>query len=188
MVFAALLQVLAYIGVISTAHSPLEINQALVLQPSIPRDNSPAVPPILPNEHWGYVNFHYEMDQPHPIDASEGRRINVKTLGGNWTNPNGSLLAKVLPGIGGDQGYIDKENVFRLDVRQAIEFVSDRKYGYVQLNGFGKVGGGNNVFITVETRSAANLKFNNRLLYALGVFTDAGVSATVWALGPPKHV
>ncbi|KAF9503043.1 hypothetical protein BS47DRAFT_1356503 [Hydnum rufescens UP504] len=41
------------------------------------------------------------------IAVPEGTRLNVGVRGGNWTKPDGTLLAKVLGGLGGEHGYID---------------------------------------------------------------------------------
>jgi len=80
------------------------------------------------------------------------------------------LLANVLPGVGGEQGYVDKNGLFHLgssrqctaefnksslcltsafalDVRYVVQFVSDKKYGYVQLKGFGTLGVVNKGFV-----------------------------------------
>ncbi|KAF8327389.1 uncharacterized protein EI90DRAFT_3067557 [Cantharellus anzutake] len=189
MVFSAIIHVLAYIGVISTTPTPLELGQNPVLPLSplitIVYDSDPLVP-IPRLEHWGYVTFQYELDQLHIADVTIGQRVNVKLLGGNWTNPDGSVRAKVLPDIGGEQGYIDPDGVFHLNVRQVIEFVSDKRFGFVKLHGFGKVGGAANVIINVETDSADSLKFNNQPLWAPGTFSATSVSAPLWALGPPR--
>ncbi|KAF8327367.1 uncharacterized protein EI90DRAFT_3290932 [Cantharellus anzutake] len=158
MIFSTILQALAYIGLISTAPSPFEVDNGLVGPP-------------------GEIHF---------INVTEGRRVNVRFLGGNWTDPHGKVFAKILPGIGGEQGYFDtvKPPVFHLDVRQTIQFVSDGRYGYVQLKGF-RLGNLGPAILSVETDSADNLKWNNQILYSLGNFSSTGVSAPIWAVGPP---
>ena len=69
---------------------------------------------------------------------------------GNWTNTDGSLLATLVPGIGGEQGYIDSNGLFQLDVRYVVQFASDKKFGYVQAKGVGKAGGSNKVALSVS--------------------------------------
>ncbi|KAF8327387.1 uncharacterized protein EI90DRAFT_3067542 [Cantharellus anzutake] len=190
MVFSAIIHVLAYIGVISATPTPLELGQTPVLPlsplTSILYDSDPLVP-IPRLEHWGHVVFEYELDQRHAADVTVGKRVNVKLLGGNWTNPDGSVRAKVLPDIGGEQGYTDDEGLFHLDIRQVLEFVSDKRFGFVELRGFGKIGGAANIIINVETDSADSLKFNNQPLWAPGSLSDTSVSSPVWALGPPRR-
>ncbi|KAF8342791.1 uncharacterized protein EI90DRAFT_3115336 [Cantharellus anzutake] len=177
MVFTLILQTLAYFGIISNVPTPpWGVDQAPASLPPFPNP---------PSELWGYANGIYEANVGHGLNVTNGRRVNVKVLGGNWTNPDGSLLAHILPGIGGDQGYKDAAT-FHQDIRQTMQFVSDNKYGYVRLKGY-RSGVNVWVIITVETDSVANLKFNNRLLYSVAMFKGDTVMAPIWALGPSEH-
>ncbi|KAF8327378.1 uncharacterized protein EI90DRAFT_1788409 [Cantharellus anzutake] len=183
MVFSTILHVLAYIGLSSTAPSPFEVDQGLVAN-NLGLLSDPASEPLLPYEYWGRLNFDYEFKKLHPVNISGTQRVSVRFLGGNWTDTKGHVIAKVLPNIGGEQGYWDKKNNFHLDVRQTIQFVSDGKYGYVQLKGFRIKTKGPGT-ISIETDSADHQKWNNQILYALGGFVSTGVSAPIWAVGPP---
>jgi len=129
----------------------------------------------------GYSHLVAELSNIHPIVIPEGTRVNVQLVGGNWTKPDGTLLANVLPGVGGEQGYVDKNGLFHLDVRYVVQFVSDKKYGYVQLKGFGTLGVINKGFVIVETDSAENLKFNGQQLYAPGAFIGPVLSSPLWS-------
>ncbi len=91
-------------------------------------------------------------------------------------------------------------------MRYVIQFVSDKKYGYVQLKGYGKAGSSNKLAVLVayvalpfdvqngstdinltwecrlvETDSAKNLGFNGQLLYSPGFFTGNLLRAPIWA-------
>ncbi|KAF8342164.1 uncharacterized protein EI90DRAFT_3116065 [Cantharellus anzutake] len=126
--------------------------QALAWKPSVLGNNLPAgasAPGTPQLQLWGYANFIYEVAQPHVISIPEGHRVNVKLIGSNWTNPDGSLLANVVPGIGGEEGYVDTKGVFHVDVRYVAQFVSDGKYAYVQLKGNGTAGRSNKVTMSV---------------------------------------
>ncbi|KAF9506438.1 hypothetical protein BS47DRAFT_1352699 [Hydnum rufescens UP504] len=92
---------------------------------------------------------------PGAIAVPEGTRLNVGVRGGNWTKPDGTLLAKVLGGLGGEHGYIDPTGVFHLNVRYTVQFVQDNKWGYVEMKGFGILGVSNKAFITLESDSVA---------------------------------
>jgi len=81
------------------------------------------------------------------IAIPEGTRVNVDIRGGNWTKPDGTLLANILGGLGGEHGYIDSTGVFHLNVRYTVQFVQDNKWGYVQMNGFGTAGVSNKAFM-----------------------------------------
>ncbi|KAF8338118.1 uncharacterized protein EI90DRAFT_2543147 [Cantharellus anzutake] len=152
MFFARILQALACIGSTSCT-PPLQFKQALARQPSVLGDNlltGGALASGIPQlQLWGYASFIYEGAQPNVISIPAGRRVNIKLLGGNWTNPDGSLLADVVPGIGGEQGYVDINGVFHIDVRYVVQFVSDEKYAYVQLKGNGTAGQSNKVTMSV---------------------------------------
>jgi len=109
-----------------------------------------------------------------------------KQLGdrGNWTKTDGSLLATVVPGMGGENGYTDSNGLFHLDIRYTIQFVSDNKFGYVQLKGYGKAGASNKVSLLVETDSPANLKFNGQLFYSPGTFIGGTLlRSPIWGFG-----
>ncbi|KAF8327377.1 uncharacterized protein EI90DRAFT_3156156 [Cantharellus anzutake] len=185
MVFTAILQLLAYIGVIAAAPaSPFDANHGLALLGNgLLAHNKDGAAPALPAEYWGGVNFIYDFSKINPLNATEGQRVNIGLLGGKWTDTKGRVIAKVLPAIGGDQGYTDKEGIFHVDIRQTIQFVSDGRFGYVQLTGY-KRGAYASTTVSVETDSAANLKFNNQIFYALGSFSGNILTGSIWALGP----
>jgi len=135
-----------------------------------------------------YTNVLANLAQSHPITIPEGTRVNVQILGGNWTRTDGKLLATVVPDIGAEQGYIDTKGLFHLDVRYTIQFASDKKFGYVQLKGFGKAGVSNKVWMVVETDSVQNQRFTGTLLYSPGSFTGNLLRAPVWAFVDPPEV
>ncbi|KAF8327390.1 uncharacterized protein EI90DRAFT_1789184 [Cantharellus anzutake] len=184
MLFALLLQILLHIGSISCTRNTLPELNPLSPKSPVPENNllGRASSPTPSLQLKGYVNIIVDLSQFRSISIPEGKRLNINILGGNWTNPDGSLLAKIIPNIGGEQGYIDATNVFHLDVRYVVQFVSDNKYGYVQAKGPGKIGASNKVIQTVETDSTANLTFNNRLLYSPGIFSGNCLTAPIWAL------
>ncbi|KAF9508579.1 hypothetical protein BS47DRAFT_214131 [Hydnum rufescens UP504] len=83
------------------------------------------------------------------ITIPEGVRANAHILGGNWTRPDGSLLANIVTGIGGQNGYIDSTGILHYDVRYTIRFVEDNKYGYITVTGFGIIGVKNRLVLYV---------------------------------------
>jgi len=116
------------------------------------------------------------------IKIPEGTRINAGVLGGNWTSPDGTLLATVVPGVGGEHGYIDSTGVFHLDVRYTVQFVADKKWAYYQAKGFGTAGVINRIFPTIESDSVAAKGLVEQTLYAPGVFVGNVLVASHWAL------
>ncbi|KAF9508586.1 hypothetical protein BS47DRAFT_214594 [Hydnum rufescens UP504] len=115
------------------------------------------------------------------ITIPEGTRLNVDVRGGNWTKPDGTLLANVVGGLGGEHGYIDSTGVFHLSARYTVQFVQDSKFGYIQMQGFGTPGTQNKVFITLESDSAAATGLIEQILYAPGKFVGNLLVAPHWA-------
>lgn len=87
---------------------------------------------------------------------------------GNWTNPDGSVLANVVGGVGGEFGFVDHNNVFNLSrsflcfticclpymnffvftvAQYTVQFPVDKAYGYVTVQGTGLFGHGNELIV-----------------------------------------
>lgn len=60
---------------------------------------------------------------------------------GNMTAPNGTAIGKVVPGVGGETGVIDKNGNLELDVKVFFQFVDDKKFAYVAVSGIGPLSG-----------------------------------------------
>jgi len=123
-----------------------------------------------------------DLVNDRPIAVPEGTRFNIAILGGNWTNPDGSLLAIVVGGVGGEFGFIDHNNVFNLIAQYTVQFPVDKAYGYVQLQGAGFFGQANELFVTIESNSTAAKGLVARTLYAPGVLIDTFLAAPHYLL------
>lgn len=55
--------------------------------------------------------------------------------------PNGTIIAKVVPGVGGETGVIDKNNNLEIEARAFFQFVDDKKYAYLTGVGIGSLTG-----------------------------------------------
>ncbi|KAF9520354.1 hypothetical protein BS47DRAFT_1335983 [Hydnum rufescens UP504] len=108
-------------------------------------------------------------------------RLNVAIIGGNWTTPDGVLIANVVPGLGAEWGTIDKFGVLSLDVSYNVHFVKDKKYAYVRLTGFGVSGKSNEGRTVVETDSEDYSFLNDVMFIAPGKFSGHVGVAQQWA-------
>ena len=57
------------------------------------------------------------------------------------TAPNGTLIGKVVPGVGGETGIIDKNGNLEIDVKAFFQFVDDKKFAYAAISGIGPLTG-----------------------------------------------
>ncbi|QRV78367.1 hypothetical protein RhiJN_06382 [Ceratobasidium sp. AG-Ba] len=95
------------------------------------------------------------------IQGPLGTRIGVAILGGNMTSPKGQLIAKAVPGLGGDTGIIDKDGTVLIDARVYYQFIDDKKYAYVVSGGVGSIGGAPIDSIRIETDSPSRSAWNS---------------------------
>ncbi|KAF8343832.1 uncharacterized protein EI90DRAFT_8481 [Cantharellus anzutake] len=108
-------------------------------------------PPVF--KHIANSNVLIDLDLRAVPYAESYRRVNTKILGGNVTLADGTLIAHIVPGIGGEQGYIDNEAWSHLDARYTIQFVKDNSYGFVRRIAFSPDFSGNYGFAWIETDS-----------------------------------
>jgi len=133
-------------------------------------------------KHMFTLNINASLPDPRLIKIPEGFRLDVSVIRGNLTNPDGSLLATIVSGLGGEQGFVDLANVAHLDVRYSVQFVADKKYGYVQHVGFGVSGVSNKGIATIESDSVAATGLLDRTFYAPGHVVGGEVLvAPYWA-------
>lgn len=143
-------------------------------------------PPKPTLEFVSYLLPH--LEDFRTVAITEGTRINVDWKGGNWTTPDGELLADVLPGVGAEHGYIDAEGILHVSGRYTVQFVSDKKYGFVTMNGFGTAGVSNEVSVVVETDSAQHRHLNSKPLYGPGIFSPDGyIVSPYWSFDNRAH-
>ncbi|KAG9119083.1 hypothetical protein FRC07_006073 [Ceratobasidium sp. 392] len=107
-----------------------------------------------------------ELSDFKQIEGPLGTRIGVSILGGNLTSPDGKLLAKAVPGLGGDTGVIDKTGNVQIDARVFYQFVDDGKYAYVVSTGVGSFTGGSFDAARIETDSPARSAWNSYFIVA----------------------
>ncbi|KAF9520355.1 hypothetical protein BS47DRAFT_1357560 [Hydnum rufescens UP504] len=108
-------------------------------------------------------------------------RVNLTIVGGNWTTPDGALIAQVVPGLGAEWGTIDEFGVLSLDAYYNVQFVKDRKYAYVRLTGFGVSGKFNDGRTVLETDSEHYSFLNDVTFIAPGKFSGNVIVAPQWA-------
>ncbi|KAF9512831.1 hypothetical protein BS47DRAFT_1393863 [Hydnum rufescens UP504] len=115
-----------------------------------------------------------------PITIPEGTRINVAFNGGTWTKPDGTLLANIVPNVGGEQGYQDHTGILNMNIKYTVQFVEDNKWGYVQGKGVADGDGVTKLFITLESDSVAAKGLTGQTIYAPGHFQNELIVATNW--------
>jgi hypothetical protein len=57
------------------------------------------------------------------------------------TDPGGKIIAKIVPGVGGETGVVDKNGNFQIESHNVFQFVDDQKYAYVAGTGIGSLTG-----------------------------------------------
>lgn len=56
------------------------------------------------------------------------------------TAPNGTLIANLVPGIGGETGILMNNNNLKAEARVFYQFVDDGKYMFIDINGIAPPG------------------------------------------------
>ncbi|KAF9512830.1 hypothetical protein BS47DRAFT_1344941 [Hydnum rufescens UP504] len=135
----------------------------------------PIVPlPIVPLPIFPLPIFISSIDR-------DRTRINVGLKGGTWKRPDGTLLANIVAGVGGELGYIDINQVFHMEFTYAVQFVEDNKWGYVHGKGFSTPTEPPKTFYTLESDSVAAKGLTEQTLYASGQFKGELLDATNYA-------
>ena len=57
------------------------------------------------------------------------------------TSSSGALIGKVVPGVGGETGIIDKNGNVQIDVKVFFQFVDDKNFAYAAISGIGPLDG-----------------------------------------------
>jgi len=122
-----------------------------------------------------------DLDNVRTIAVPEGTRINVGLKGGTWKRSDGTLLANIVAGVGGELGYIDTNQVFHMEFTYAVQFVEDNKWGYVHGKGFSTPTEPPKTFYTLESDSVAAKGLTEQTLYASGQFEGELLDATNYA-------
>ncbi|KAG9077344.1 hypothetical protein FRC06_008970 [Ceratobasidium sp. 370] len=82
------------------------------------------------------------------------------------TAPDGSLIGKVVPGVGGETGIIDKNGNLEIDVKAIFQFLDDQKFAYAAISGIGPLSGKPYDAHHVETDSPSRLAWNSYFVVA----------------------
>ncbi|KAF9512824.1 hypothetical protein BS47DRAFT_1393852 [Hydnum rufescens UP504] len=99
---------------------------------------------------------------------------------GTWKKPDGTLLANIVPNVGGEQGYQDHSGVLNMNIKYTVQFIEDNKWGYVQGKGVANRDGVTELFITLESDSVAAKGLTGQTIYAPGHFQKELIVATNW--------
>ncbi|KAF9017072.1 hypothetical protein BDZ89DRAFT_1075020, partial [Hymenopellis radicata] len=91
-----------------------------------------------------------------------GTRTLIGFTGGNLTDPNGHVLASVLPGLGGELGLLGSNNVFYPNVRLGLQWLDDSSFAYVELHGSGEFLVAATSYARFETDSSSRADLNGR--------------------------
>jgi len=113
-------------------------------------------------------------------------RVPVPITGGNWTTPEGKLIANVVTGIGGEWGLVDSTGTLYVDSVYFVQFVEDKKYAYSYLQGYGVPYVSDDGRAVVETDSPKYSYFNNISFVAPGLLTGELLVSPHWA--PPHYL
>lgn len=107
------------------------------------------------------------------ITSPYGHRLTAAGyLGGNWTLPNGTLIANVYPNVGGDSGIQDNEGTLHVDTRMTWKLV-DGSYVWMHALGQGVAYVSDDLYIELETDSKKFSWLNNKYFIGVGTFKGA---------------
>ncbi|KAG9104861.1 hypothetical protein FRC07_009692 [Ceratobasidium sp. 392] len=119
---------------------------------------------ITPPKHL--YSFSLAFTDNHAIDGPLGTRVGLGLTGGNVTNPSGTLIGRVVPGVGGETGIIDKNGNLEIDVKAFFEFFDDKSHAYVAISGIGPLSGKPYDAHHLETNSTSRLAWNSYFIVA----------------------
>ncbi|KAG8955471.1 hypothetical protein FRC04_008822 [Tulasnella sp. 424] len=104
-----------------------------------------------------------DITPPIQTPDSLGTRVGSTWTGGNFTDNKGNVFATVIPGAGGENGFVDSAGFFHVDARMTLKLVNESNtYAYLQHMGIGEFGGVANVGLRIETNSV-KYKFLNQI-------------------------
>ncbi|KAG8707560.1 hypothetical protein FRC09_001752 [Ceratobasidium sp. 395] len=107
------------------------------------------------------------------IKSPYGNRLTAAGyVGGNWTMPDGTLVAKVYPNVGGDSGIQDNNGVLHVDTRMTWK-LTDGSYVWMHAQGQGIAYKSDDLFIELETDSTKYSWLNNKYFIGVGTFNGA---------------
>ncbi|KAG8744954.1 hypothetical protein FRC10_009189 [Ceratobasidium sp. 414] len=119
------------------------------------------------------------------IQSPYGHRLTAAGyVGGNWTLPNGTLIANVYPNVGGDSGVQDNTGTLHVDTRMTWK-LTDGHYLWMHALGQGVAYVSDDLYIEIETDSTKFGWLNNK--YFIGVGTFSGAIWTINLFGVRKY-
>ncbi|KAG8709880.1 hypothetical protein FRC12_009406 [Ceratobasidium sp. 428] len=119
---------------------------------------------ITPPKHL--YSFSLAFTNTRAIDGPLGTRVGLGLTGGNLTDPTGSLIGRVVPGIGGETGIIDKNGNLEIDVKVFFQFNDDHQYAYAAISGIGPLSGKPYDAHHIETNSSSRFAWNSYFVVA----------------------
>ncbi|KAF9505584.1 hypothetical protein BS47DRAFT_1353793 [Hydnum rufescens UP504] len=169
----SILRTFLFLGVLSyAACSPLS---------TISRTPRSAPPPPPEFELVFICNLILDVPDDFFIVTPKWTRVPVPITGGNWTTPEGKLIANVVTGIGGEWGKVDSTGTLFVDSVYFVQFVDDKKYAYSYLDGYGVPNLSDNGRAIVETDSPKYAGLNNITFFAPGILTGELLVSPHWA-------
>ncbi|KAG8696871.1 hypothetical protein FRC08_006869 [Ceratobasidium sp. 394] len=107
------------------------------------------------------------------ITSPYGHRLTAAGyVGGNWTLPDGTLIAKVYPNVGGDSGVQDNTGTLHVDTRMTWK-LDDGHYVWMHALGQGVAYVSDDLYIEIETDSTKYSWLNNKYFIGVGTFKGA---------------
>ncbi|KAF8600064.1 hypothetical protein BDV93DRAFT_525610 [Ceratobasidium sp. AG-I] len=111
-------------------------------------------------------SWNLTLSDNHPVEGPLGTRYGLGIIGGVITAPNGTAIAKLVPGIGGETGVIDKNGNLQVEARAFFQFLDDKKYAYLIGTGIGSLVGHPFDYQRIETDSPSRLAWNSYFIVA----------------------
>ncbi|QRV93139.1 hypothetical protein RhiJN_21157 [Ceratobasidium sp. AG-Ba] len=116
---------------------------------------------ITPPKHL--YSFSLKFTDNYAFSGPLGNRVGLGLTGGDMTAPNGTLIGKFIPGIGGETGILDTNGNLQIDVRGYVKFTDELAYAFLHITGVGPLAGkpydAHHIETNSTTRSAWNTYF-----------------------------
>lgn len=117
------------------------------------------------------------------ITSPYGKRLTAAGyLGGNFTTPDGTLVANVYPNVGGDSGITDNNGVLHVDTRMTWKFPDDESYGFLHAIGYGIPYVNDTLYMEFETDSKNHQDLNDKYWIGYGTFDGPIWNIYIFAL------
>ncbi|CAL1697601.1 unnamed protein product [Somion occarium] len=136
--------------------------------------NSIAVPAPPPLEFLFAANV--TLGQFDSFEGPLGTRLNVPIVSANFSDANGDIVARLIPGNTVEHGYVTASGILFTDIVWSLRWEVDGKLAYLRALGIGKLPVQNLNYVQLETDSEVYGDLNRRFIVANITFAPPHIS------------